>query len=413
MLEPDSTVQDDLRGGRAPWLARRGRPARLALEQDMRCGVLVVGAGITGALTAQHLRALGHDVCVIDRERPGFGSTAASTAMLLWEIDSPLSELSDRYGFERAAGIYRRSLQAVSGLISLVSTLNLACAFRARGSLYLAGPETSERTLLAEHSLRDRANLPGEYLDFRALLGGFGFDRVGAIHAPGSADADPLLLAHALMSSAVADGARLFDAQAVTYENSPAAVHVTLDNGRTIEAGHVVLATGYVMPEFIKSSLHRTSSSWAIATPPQEPAALWRDGLLIWEASEAYSYLRTTADNRIIIGGEDDAAISEPAERDAAMPAKANIIRAKLATLCPAANAQADYVWSGTFGETEDGLPLIGAVPGRDRVFAAYGYGGNGITFSFLASRLIARLIAGRRERWHDDFAIDRSGTGR
>ena len=95
------------------------------------------------------------------------------------------------------------------------------------------------------------------------------------------------------------------------------------------------------------------------------------------------------------------------------MPAKANIIRAKLATLCPAANAQADYVWSGTFGETEDGLPLIGAVPGRDRVFAAYGYGGNGITFSFLASRLIARLIAGRRERWHDDFAIDRSGTGR
>lgn len=412
MLEADSTVQDDLHGGCAPWVSGQGKPARLSLERDVRCGVLIVGAGITGALAAQHLRALGHDVCVIDRERPGYGSTAASTAMLLWEIDCTLSELTDRYGFERAAGIYRRSVGAVSGLMSLVSQLGLSCAFRARHSLYLAGPRTSERALLAEHSLRSRAHLAGEYLDFRTLRRAFGFDRVGAIHSPGSADADPLLLAHALLASAVAHGARIFDAQAVTYDSAGEAVHVTLDNRCTIEAGHVVLATGYVMPDFIEAPLHRTSSSWAIATPPQEPAALWRDGVLIWEASDAYSYLRTTTDNRIIIGGEDDPAICEPAARDAAMPAKSAAILSTLSKLCPRANARADYVWSGTFGETEDGLPLIGPVPGRDRVFAAYGYGGNGITFSFLASRMIARMIAGQRERWHDDFAIDRSGTG-
>jgi glycine/D-amino acid oxidase-like deaminating enzyme len=412
MLEPDSTVQEDLHGGHAPWVSGRGRPARTVLDKDIRCGVLVVGAGITGALLAQHLRALGHDVCVIDRERPGYGSTAASTAMLLWEIDCTLSELTDRYGFERAADIYRRSVRAVSGLISLVGALGLSCAFRPRRSLYLAGPETSERELLAEHSLRTRAKLEGEYLDFRTLLRTFGFDRVGAIHSPGSADADPLLLAHALLTAAVSDGARIFDAQALTYDSAPDAVNVTLDSGRTIEAGHVVLATGYVMPDFIEAPLHRTSSSWAIATPPQQPAALWRDGVLIWEASDAYSYLRTTTDNRIIIGGEDDAAMCEPADRNAAMPAKTAAILATLAMLCPRANARADYVWSGTFGETEDGLPLIGAVPGHERLFAAYGYGGNGITFSFLASRLIARMIAGRRERWHDDFAIDRSGSG-
>jgi glycine/D-amino acid oxidase-like deaminating enzyme len=411
MLEPDSTVQEDLHGGHAPWLSGRDRPVRSALDRDIRCGVLVVGAGITGALVAQHLRALGHDVCIIDRERPGYGSTAASTAMLLWEIDCSLSELTDRYGFERAADIYRRSARAVSGLKSLVGALGLSCAFRPRHSLYLAGPETTERELLVEHSLRTRASLAGEYLDYRTLLGTFGFDRAGAIHSPGSADADPLLLAHALLTSCVANGARIFDAQALIYDSAPNAVHVTLDSGRTIEAGHVVLATGYVMPDFIKAPLHRTSSSWAIATPPQDPASLWRDGVLIWEASEAYSYLRTTTDNRIIIGGEDDPAMCEPADRNAAMPAKTATILATLARLCPQANACADYVWSGTFGETADGLPLIGTVPGHKRVLAAYGYGGNGITFSFLASRLIARMIAGRRERWHDDFALDRPGT--
>lgn len=41
-------------------------------------------------------------------------------------------------------------------------------------------------------------------------------------------------------------------------------------------------------------------------------------------------------------------------------------------------------------------------------LYAAYGYGGNGITFSFLASRLIAKMIEGQREDWYDDFALDR-----
>jgi glycine/D-amino acid oxidase-like deaminating enzyme len=77
-------------------------------------------------------------------------------------------------------------------------------------------------------------------------------------------------------------------------------------------------------------------------------------------------------------------------------------------SLWPRAAATAAFVWSGAFGETVDGLPLIGPVPGYPRIFAAYGYGGNGITFSYLASRLIGRLIAGERGKWRDTFALDR-----
>jgi glycine/D-amino acid oxidase-like deaminating enzyme len=211
-----------------------------------------------------------------------------------------------------------------------------------------------------------------------------------------------------MIAVAASRGAVLYDAEAVRYDNSGAGVAVTLDDGHVIEAGRVVLATGYVMPDFLQTPLHKTSSSWAIATPPQGPGGLWHDGVLIWEASEHYLYARTTADRRIIIGGEDDDSLTDPAERDAAMPQKSRIILDKLALLWPGAEARADYAWSGAFGETEDGLPLAGAVPGHPRLYAAYGYGGNGITFSYLASRLIGRLIAGHNERWYDDLAIDR-----
>lgn len=408
MFNPETTVQGDLRGGRPPWLSGFKHPVRMTLESDMACDMLIVGAGITGSLIAQHLTTLGHKVCVIDRERAGFGSTAASTAMLQWEIDCPLSELAGFYGFERAANIYRRSLESVSGLKALVGGLGLGCTFRDRSSLYIAGGDMGASELRAEHELRARASLPGVFLDYLALRREFAFDREAAILSPGSADADPLLLAHALLASAIADGAAVFDAQAVSYDSFGHGIIVGLDNGHQIEAKKVVLATGYVMPEFLTTDLHKTASSWAIATPVQPPGAVWRDGVLIWEASEDYLYARTTSDNRIIIGGEDEDTITAPEERDALMPAKAAAILKKLRALRPEAIASAELIWSGAFGETEDGLPMIGQAPGMPHLYAAYGYGGNGITFSFLASRLIGRMIAGQRAPWYDDFALDR-----
>jgi glycine/D-amino acid oxidase-like deaminating enzyme len=408
MLDPDSVRQNDLRGGTSPWSQKLLQPVRPQIEESFRCEVLVVGAGITGSLAAEHLACLGHEVCVIDRQRPGLGSTTASTAMLLWEIDRSLSDLTDIYGFERAANIYRRSEAAVSGLIELVTARRLACGLRPRHSLYLAAGESGPRELLAEHELRIRAGLPGDFLDHQTLLREFEIHREAALVSPGSADADPVLLSQALLAEAVRQNAKLFDAEAARYDSSSGGVTVGLDGGHVIEAKHVVLATGYVMPDILTSDLHKVVSSWAVATPPQEQGALWRDNVLIWEAAEQYNYARTTVENRIIMGGEDDDTIVEPDARDALMPAKAKTILGKLKALWPKAEAMAEFVWSGAFGTTSDGLPLIGAVPGHPRIHAAYGYGGNGITYSYLASRMIAASIAGNNQPWFDDFAIDR-----
>lgn len=408
MFDPERVRQSNLRGGTSPWSQRLAEPGRPSVDRDFRCEILVVGAGVTGSLAAEHLASQGHEVCIIDRQSPGLGSTTASTAMLLWEIDRSLSDLTAMYGFERAANVYRRNFGAVSGLAELVNTHRLACGMRHKRSLYLAAGKVGARELQAEHALRMRAGLPGDYLDHLTLLEKFGLYREAAIHSIGSADADPLLLCQALLAIATQHGVKIFDASAENYDSSGRAVVVELDSGHVIEAKQVVLATGYVMPDFLTSSLHRISSSWAVATPPQPAGAIWRDGALIWEASVNYSYARTTRDNRIIMGGEDDDQVIEPEARDKLMPAKAETILRKLNGLWSHAEPVAEFVWSGTFGTTTDGLPLIGRVPGHPRIHAAYGYGGNGITYSYLASRMIAASIAGNHLPWFDDFAIDR-----
>ena len=82
--------------------------------------------------------------------------------MLLWEIDRPLRELSEIYGFERASRAYRASRDAVAGLKSLVWRLGIACDMRDKNSLYLAAGESSAG-LIEEHRWRARAGLPGDF----------------------------------------------------------------------------------------------------------------------------------------------------------------------------------------------------------------------------------------------------------
>jgi glycine/D-amino acid oxidase-like deaminating enzyme len=347
---------------------------------------------------------------IIDREFPGRGSTAASTSMLLWEIDRSLTQLTEIYGFERASRAYQASLQAVSDLKSLVLDLGVACDMRTRDSIYLAAGGTSKE-LIEEHALRQRAGLPGAFLEHAVLLENFGIARAGAIVSPGAADADPMQLAHGLLRIAVSRGARLFESEAIEFDAASRSVGVQLQNGRQIEARNVVLATGYVMPKIIHSTIQTVSSSWAIATAPQ-PENIWKDGALIWEDSKDYLYARTTVSGRIIIGGEDSDEIVEPDARDALIPEKSRILAQKLATLWPPANPEIAFRWAGTFDTTSDGLPLIGPVPGKKGITAAYGYGGNGITFSFLAAQLIGGLIAGSTSPLLADFALDRDGKG-
>ncbi|WP_407654605.1 NAD(P)/FAD-dependent oxidoreductase [Bradyrhizobium prioriisuperbiae] len=409
MFSSEETRHADLRGGTPPW-QRPLQPFRPPPEADIRCDVAIVGAGITGSLAAEHLTSRGLQVCVIDQQKPGLGSTAASTSMLQWEIDNPLRDLASRYGFERAARAYHYSLAAASGLVALANELGIPCQLRPRHSIYLAAGDVDARQLMIEHDLRRRANLPGEFIPRTNLMDHFGFDRDGAIVSPGSADADPLQLASGLLAIALSRQAIVCDAQAVAYHDDSREAIVELESGHVVAARHVVLATGYALPDIVKPQLHQIASSWAIATAVQPPGTLWRDGMLVWEASTDYHYARTTTDGRIVFGVEDDDQLTEPDKRDGCIPAKSATLARALASLRPDADTTIDYAWAGAFGKTDDGLPLIGLVPGHPRIYGAFGYGGNGITFSYLASLIIARMIAGDHRKEFDDFALDRAG---
>jgi glycine/D-amino acid oxidase-like deaminating enzyme len=102
-------------------------------------------------------------------------------------------------------------------------------------------------------------------------------------------------------------------------------------------------------------------------------------------------------DGRLIVGGEDEASATAH-EDPAKLVRKCETLTHKLRRLLPEVDFEVDYVWAGAFGESATGLPQIGPVEGMNHVHAVMGFGGNGITYSVIASQVVGRAVRGEAD---------------
>jgi len=390
-----STQHRDLHGGRSLWQDTRVRlPPRGRLVRDCRCDVLIVGAGISGAMLADSLSDAGLEVIVCDRREPLQGSTAASTAMVLRELDTPLVKLAARMPRVEAERIWRRSCLAVHALRERTRSLGIDADLVEQDSLYLQGDVLDAEGLRAEADARARAGLEVRYLGAGEVQEQFGIARRAALRSGGALAVDPRALAAGFLRAAATRGARLHAPEEIMrVRPMRGGVEGVTRRGHRIRARHLVFATGYELPKQIPTGRYRIASTWAIATPRQ-PRRPWPGCCLIWEASSRYLYLRTTADGRVLCGGGDED-IADGAARDALLGRKSRWLQRRLAGLLPRIDHRIDYAWGGTFGLSTHGLPTIGAVPGMRRCHAVLGFGGNGVTFAMMAAQMLRNQLCG------------------
>ncbi|MBK6829313.1 MAG: FAD-binding oxidoreductase [Flavobacteriales bacterium] len=155
----------DLHGGLPFWLVRNGLgPDYPRLEEDVRTDVVIVGGGITGALCAYILTEAGIPVVVVDARAIGTGSTCASTALLQYEIDTPLHELIELVGEKSAVRSYQLCAQAVEGLGIIAKEIGME-EFTMRPSVQYASKRAHVAGLVKEHALRNANGLPAELLE--------------------------------------------------------------------------------------------------------------------------------------------------------------------------------------------------------------------------------------------------------
>jgi glycine/D-amino acid oxidase-like deaminating enzyme len=392
------TRKRDLRDGDAVWTAYPVPKIHgTRLKRSISTGVVVVGAGISGAMISQALAEAGKHPLIVDRRRAALlGSTAASTALLQFELDTPLTKLSASIGSRRAGRVWVASRNAVNELRTRSHRLGIDAHFETRPSLYIAGNLLDAKGLRREVAQRQRIGLASEFLDRKNLRHHFGIDRPAALLSHGNAEANPVELAAGYLRKAIEAGARFHAPHdIVDIERNRANTTLHTDDGIEIRARHVIFCTGYELLKIVPATDNRVLSTWAIATRPQ-PRVIWPQKALIWEASEPYLYLRATGDGRVICGGEDEG-FADAEKRDSLTPQKTLRIEKKLHRLMPHIDSRAVFSWAGSFGGSPCGMPTIGVIPGYPRCYAVMGYGGNGITFSMLATQLITCAVLGKK----------------
>jgi glycine/D-amino acid oxidase-like deaminating enzyme len=400
----------NLRTGKPVWLFHEPQNPRFpSLRKNLRCDVAIVGAGITGALVAHQLLKAGLKVVVLDKRAVGRGSTAASTGLLLYQTDTSLGDLTRLHSAATAQRVYRVGRDAIRELGEIVASLPTSCGYRRRHSLYVAKKKTDCRFLRKEAGRSRRSGFPTTFLPRPALRRRFQLDRPGGNDAPGSAEINALQLTRAIFQQLHKKaGLRIFQHSTVSSIRENASnVEVRLANRSRIRASHVIDAAGYEAGRFVKSRLIRLHSTYVIASAPFPPGELWPGEAVVWETARPYFYLRTTADHRIIFGGRDEPT-ANPRRRDAKLRSKTRQLENDFAQLFPDLAFRAEFAWTGTFAETVDGLPCIGPKEAGSRIYHALGYGGNGITFSQIAAKILCDFCTGKKNRDAPLFRFDR-----
>ena len=399
----------DLRTGCAFWVVKNGLLATYPrLTRDLAADVVVIGAGITGAVVTYELTQAGANVVVVDRRDVASGSTAASTGLLQYETDTSLDELARRFGIERAARVYRLGIEAIDRIEEICGEVGDRCGFSRRSSLYLAASRRDARALAREQALRAAHGFDVDLLSASEVDARFGIRAHAALLGRGDGELDSYRFTHDVLMRAARAGASVFDRTAVKRVKARGdGVEVITAAGPRIRAARVIYTTGYEAVEHMKIPT-RLTSTFACATEPVDSLEQWEERCLIWETSRPYVYLRTTLDNRVVIGGE-DSPFSTRHQSERVLTAKRDRLMKRLRRMFPRLQAEPAYVWGGVFAETRDSLPFIGRRHGDARASYALGYGANGITFGMIAAGILRDAYLGRSNADARLFSFDRT----
>ena len=390
-------------------LITNGLPATYPkLEKSIKTDVVIIGGGISGALTAYYLTNAGIECIVVDGRTIGLGSTCGNTSLLQYELDKPLSTLSEQIGIKDAEYVYKLSSRSIDTLESIITKIKFN-HFERQESLFFAAQSKDVLLLEAEFNYRRKAGFDVEWLTENNIKKQFGLNAPSAILSTQGATTDAYLLTHALLQYSQKKGLKVFDRTRVTEVNYyPRSVKLNTANECTISARNIVNATGYEVTEFIDQKIINLSSTYAIASEHLSDESLpWKRKALLWNTADPYLYMRLTADHRMIIGGRDEE-FHSARKRDALIRRKTALLKKDFERLFPGVEFVPEFSWTGVFGSTKDALPFIGIYPKTPHTYYALGFGGNGITFSVIAAEMIRDMLLGKKNKRQELFSFSR-----
>ena len=352
------------------WLAEAAPPIP-ERRLDGPADVVVVGGGITGCAAALTLAEAGLRVRLHDGREIAGGASGRNGGFALRGGAAPYDVTIETIGHDAARSYWRRTEEALDRLEALSGD-----ALRRTGSLRLAADDEERDALAVEYEALRADDFAAEWIE-EPLDGRFR----GAIFHPGDAALQPARWVRRLAVLAAEAGVEIRE-------------HNRVESLDDVEAGRVLVATdGY--PSGLLGQIEGLivpTRGQMIAT---EPLAV-RIFDCPHYGRHGFDYWQQTPDGRILAGGFRDFALqSEFTADEEVTPAIQGALESFVADLVGRPVA-VEHRWAGIFGLVLDFLPVVGRVPGEERVWVAGGYSGHGNVLGLLCGELVAQAMLGR-----------------
>jgi glycine/D-amino acid oxidase-like deaminating enzyme len=394
----------ELVAGYPYWLIKSGLPYQYPkLLENKQCDVVIIGGGISGALTAYYCTQAGIDCILVDGRTIGLGSTCASTSLLQYELDIPLYKLKKIVGEYKAVRSYQLCGEAIDKLLALMNRVGFS-EYAKRESLFFSLHHNEKEMLQKECTARKQAGFNVELLSAGEIKKNYNLEAAFGILSEKGATSNAYLFTHALIQYCLTSGLKVFDRTGIKKlkQNNNKMVLETED-GFSLVCDRIVNATGYEVIHFIDKKIVNLDCTYAIISESYaEKNEMWKNRVMMWSTDDPYLYLCSTNDNRVMIGGRDESFVTMKTMY-ALLNKKARMLEKDVKKCFPLLPFKKEFAWSGVFGKTKDSLPYIGNYPKTPNIFYALGFGGNGITFSLVAAEIITDLLLGRK---NEDAAL-------
>lgn len=378
------------------------------LVDNINTEVIIVGGGVTGAICSYYLSKNNISAVILEKGRIAHGSTSITTSLLQYELDKSFGKLSKILPLKDIVKAYKLGVKALDELHKFIDEQGNRCDYEKRNTLLYTDKKLDIKEIEEEFKFRQDNNFNVKLIKEENNPYSFTL-KAGILCENAGAELDPYKYTHQLLDISTKLGLRVYENTEVVKVNYlQDFVEVETLYGKKVRGKKIVVATGYNTSLFTDRNFATKSTSFNIATKPVKNFEGWKDRSLIRDNGDPYTYIRTTKDGRIIIGGEDVQFIPD-INNEKLAEEKYSILEQKLKFMFKEIdNIEIEYRYCGCFASTTDNLGFIGPDPVHKNLWYCLGYGANGILFAILGGMMLSKLYKGEHCEDMKLFKVDR-----
>uniref|UniRef100_UPI0028E327C3 NAD(P)/FAD-dependent oxidoreductase n=1 Tax=uncultured Clostridium sp. TaxID=59620 RepID=UPI0028E327C3 len=203
---------------------------REVLNKDIKTDILIIGAGISGILTAYMLKQNGKDVVLIDAAEIASGNTKNTTAKITSQHDLIYHKLISEFGEEKARQYAKANELAIKRYKEIIEERKIDCDFEEKPAYIYSLNEIGN--LKEEVEAANRVGINAEFVEKANLP----FEINGAVKFNNQAQFNPLKFLKNISKDLI------------IYENTMALEikeNLVITNRGNITANNIVVATHY------------------------------------------------------------------------------------------------------------------------------------------------------------------------